>query len=99
MARPPGYATGAHVLAGCLPDRLSAVLELINTPTLPTVFSKHVPGYVYTARCIYATSLMWRLYKLKHSLDSFYSETVKQKGGKLIHCEPKNPFDYCPEEV
>lgn len=21
MARPPGYATGAHVLAGCLPDR------------------------------------------------------------------------------
>lgn len=57
MARPPGYATGAHVLAGCLPDRLSTVPELINTPTLPTVFSKHVPQYVYTVRCIYARYL------------------------------------------
>lgn len=51
MARPPGYATGAHVLAGCLPDRRSTVPELINAPTLSTDFSKHVSEYVYTGYC------------------------------------------------
>lgn len=45
MARPPSYATGAHVLAGCLPDHQSTVAELINTPTRYAV-SKHVSGYV-----------------------------------------------------
>lgn len=44
MARPPGYATGAHVLAGCLPDR--GCWSSLTLPTLSTVFSKHVSGYI-----------------------------------------------------
>lgn len=43
-AWPPGYATGAHVLAGCLPGHRSSAAELISTPTLSTVLSKHVSG-------------------------------------------------------
>lgn len=46
MARPPGYATGAHVQAGCLPDR-----QLINTPTRSTVLSKHVSRDAHIAYC------------------------------------------------
>lgn len=36
-AWPPGYATGAHVLAGCLPGHRSSAAELISTPTLSAV--------------------------------------------------------------
>lgn len=57
MARPPGYATGAHVLAGCLPDHGSTVAVLISTPTHRTVFSKYESGYVYTGYCTYSAAL------------------------------------------
>lgn len=71
MARPPGYATGAHVLAGCLPDHGSTVAVLISTPTHHTVFSKYESGYVYTGYCTYSTALcvevvcMWTEFCLK----------------------------------
>lgn len=73
MARPPGYATGAHVLAGCLPDHGSTVAVLISTPTHHTVFSKYESGYVYTGYCTYSTALcvevacMWTEFLFENS--------------------------------
>lgn len=57
MERPPGYATGAHVLAGCLSDRRSSLTH----PHCP-VFSKHDWLYVWiwtvsSASTIESTSL------------------------------------------
>lgn len=62
MARPPGYATGAHVLAGCLPDHQSTLPEPIYTPTLCALFSKHVSGCVYTLDFILERSYVETVY-------------------------------------
>ena len=46
------YATGAHVLAGCRPDRGAPRTELITAPPLSTVFSK---------TCVWeCTYIQWR---------------------------------------
>lgn len=45
MAWPPGYATGAHVLAGCLPDRRSSLTH----PHSPQCFQNMCPTtYIYS---------------------------------------------------
>lgn len=59
-AWPPGYATGAHVLAGCLPGHRSSVAELISTPTLSTVLSKHVSGCMDIQRVVGAVNGFYR---------------------------------------
>lgn len=97
MARPPGYATGAHVLAGCLPDRRSTVLELINTPTLSTVFSKHVPGYIHAVHILlfFYVEIVYMQTLIQFSLRNCNPKGEKKPS--MIHLEPKIHFDYRPD--
>lgn len=93
----PGYATGAHVQAGCLPDHQSTVAELISTPTLSALYPQHAPRYVYSVlytQYIYLGAFLLLLFHLSSIKSRNISEQIISDWNQFRGNSKKKGLEY-----